>query len=69
MKPIILAGALALMAQAAVAQDMMIHGGPIHTGVEDAPAAEAVIVREGRIVWVGNRADAPRCPPDGRGRR
>ena len=64
MKPIILAGALALMAQAAGAQDMMIHGGPIHTGVEDASAAEAVIVRDGRIAWVGNRADAPATTAD-----
>lgn len=64
MKPIILAGALALMAQAAAAQDMMIHGGPIHTGVENAPAAEAVIVQGGRIAWVGRRADAPQTPAD-----
>ena len=64
MKPIILAGALALMAQAAAAQDMMIHGGPIHTGVEASPVAEAVVVQDGRIAWVGARADAPQTPAD-----
>ena len=37
----------------AQAGDILIHGGPIHTGVEAAPAAEAVLIRDQRIVFVG----------------
>ncbi len=47
--------ALALPAQA---QDLLIRGGAIHTGVDGAPAAEAVLVRDGRIVHVGDAAGA-----------
>lgn len=40
------------------AADLVIWGGMIHTGLERAPEAEAVAVLEGRIVFVGSRADA-----------
>ncbi|WP_372707549.1 amidohydrolase [Brevundimonas sp.] len=55
--------ALALLfvgvAASARAQDMLIRGGPIYTGVDAAPTAEAVLVRDGRVVWVGSLADQP----------
>lgn len=35
------------------AGDLLVHGGPIHTGVEAAPSAEAVLVRDDRILFVG----------------
>jgi predicted amidohydrolase YtcJ len=39
--------------------DLIIHGGPILTMVGDAPAyAEAVVVDDGKIVFVGSDADA-----------
>jgi predicted amidohydrolase YtcJ len=44
---------------AALAQDMLIRGGPIHTGVVAAPSAEVVLVRDGRIVFVGAEAGLP----------
>jgi predicted amidohydrolase YtcJ len=48
--------ALALPAQA---QDLLIRGGTIHTGVEAAPTAEVVIARDGRIAYVGTVDGAP----------
>ena len=48
--------ALALPAQA---QNMMIRGGTIHTGQETAPTAEVVVVRDGRIAFVGAADAAP----------
>lgn len=57
---------LALMmggaASTASAQDLLIHGGPIYTGLTagDTPErVEAVVVREGRIVFVGPAWAAP----------
>ena len=44
------------------AQDLLIRGGPIYTGVDAAPTAEVVLVRDGRIVWVGALADQPAVP-------
>lgn len=44
---------------AALAQDMLIRGGPIHTGVVAAASAEVVLVRDGRIVFVGAEAGLP----------
>ena len=52
---LLLAGA----ASTAAAQDMLIRGGTIHTGVDGAPPAEAVLVRGGRIAWVGAERDQP----------
>jgi predicted amidohydrolase YtcJ len=52
----------ALMASASLAPafagDLLIHGGPIHTGVAAAPTAQAVLVRDDRIVFVGDLAAA-----------
>jgi len=49
------AGALLSKAWAA---DLLIHGGPIHTGVDAAPTAEAVLIRDDRILFVGPLASA-----------
>lgn len=43
---------------AANAGDLLIHGGPIHTGVEAAPSAQAVLIRDDRILFVGDLATA-----------
>jgi predicted amidohydrolase YtcJ len=40
------------------AGDLLIHGGPIHTGVVAAPTAQAVLVRDDRIAFVGDLAAA-----------
>jgi predicted amidohydrolase YtcJ len=42
----------------ALAGDILIHGGPIHTGVAAAPTAQAVLVRDDRILFVGDLAAA-----------
>jgi predicted amidohydrolase YtcJ len=42
----------------AQADDLLIHGGPIHTGVDAAPTAEAVLIRDDRILFVGPLATA-----------
>src|SRR5690606_9290402 len=55
-----LATALMLAAApAALAQNLMIRGGTIHTGDEAQPTAEVVAVRDGRIAYVGAAAGAP----------
>ncbi len=54
-----LAAALALLAAPAFAQDLLIHGGPIYTGVDGASTAEVVHVRDGRIAYVGPAVGAP----------
>ncbi|MGA0607951.1 amidohydrolase [Phenylobacterium sp. VNQ135] len=65
--PAALPAALACLALAACATaapdaspkaDLVIWGGPIHTGVDGAAEAQAVAVREGRIAYVGARAGA-----------
>ncbi|WP_332678539.1 amidohydrolase [Brevundimonas sp.] len=55
---------LAGVAASAEAQDMLIKGGPIYTGVDAAPTAEAVLVRDGRIAWVGALSDQPAVPTE-----
>ena len=46
--------------------DLIIHGGPILTMEGDAPAyAEAVVVDEGKIVFVGGKAEAMQMKADG----
>lgn len=55
----LVAGLLLAVPGAALAQDMLIRGGPIHTGVVAAPPAEVVLVRDGRIVFVGAEAGLP----------
>ncbi|MGV9009347.1 amidohydrolase [Brevundimonas sp.] len=52
---LLLAGA----ATSAQAQNLLIRGGPIYTGVEATPTAEVVQVRDGRIYYVGTFAEAP----------
>jgi predicted amidohydrolase YtcJ len=42
----------------ALAGDILIHGGPIHTGVAAAPTAQAVLIRDDRIAFVGDLAAA-----------
>ncbi|KRA66341.1 amidohydrolase [Caulobacter sp. Root655] len=42
----------------ATAGDILIHGGPIHTGVAAAPAAQAVLIRDDRVLFVGDLAAA-----------
>ena len=55
-----LAAALMLAAApAALAQNLLIRGGTIHTGDEAQPTAEVVAVRDGRIAYVGSAAGAP----------
>lgn len=48
------------LATPALAQpaDLVIWGGPIHTGADRTPAAQAVAVSGGRIAYVGDRAGA-----------
>jgi predicted amidohydrolase YtcJ len=53
-----LAALLASSAVPAFAGDILIHGGPIHTGVAAAPSAEAVLIRDDRIAFVGDLAAA-----------
>lgn len=56
---------LGSVASAAVAQDLVIRGGKIHTGVESAPSADVIVVMDGRIAYVGeDRPDlaAPEIP-------
>lgn len=50
--------ALAPLAGGANAADILIHGGPIHTGVDAAPTAEAVLIRDDKILFVGPLAAA-----------
>lgn len=64
MKPSVTTLAALLLASAAAgtvqAQNLLISGGTIHTGVPtQANPAEVVIVRDGRIAYVGPRAAAP----------
>ncbi|WP_066684733.1 amidohydrolase [Caulobacter sp. CCH9-E1] len=42
----------------AKAGDLLVHGGPIHTGVDAAPTAQAVLIRDDRILFVGDLAAA-----------
>jgi len=56
--------ALALLGGAlpAGAQTMILRGGTIHTGLAGDQTAEAVLVRDGRIAFVGRAADLPPAP-------
>ncbi|MGH6831289.1 MAG: amidohydrolase family protein, partial [Methylocella sp.] len=46
------------------AADLLFFGGPIYTGVETAPAVEAVAVREGKILAAGALADLQKNADD-----
>jgi predicted amidohydrolase YtcJ len=61
-RSLLLALLLAGAATTAQAQNLLIRGGHIYTGVEAAPTAEAVLVRDGRIAWVGAERDQPAVP-------
>lgn len=55
MRRILLAALLAATSfTAANAGDILIHGGAIHTGVDAKPTAEAVLVRDDKILFVGD---------------
>lgn len=59
MRRILLAALLAATSLAtANAGDILIHGGPIHTGVDAAPTAQAVLIRDDRILFVGDLKSA-----------
>ncbi len=59
MRRILLAALLAATSfTAANAGDILIHGGPIHTGVDAKPTAQAVLLRDDRILFVGDLATA-----------
>ncbi|WP_029908220.1 amidohydrolase [Caulobacter sp. UNC358MFTsu5.1] len=53
-----LAALLATTSVPAFAGDILIHGGPIHTGVAATPSAQAVLIRDDRIAFVGDLAAA-----------
>ncbi|HYC69496.1 amidohydrolase [Brevundimonas sp.] len=61
-RTLLLALLLSGAAASAAAQDLLIRGGPIYTGSDAAPTAQAVLVRDGRIVWVGAERDQPAVP-------
>ena len=48
-----LTAALSAVATTAAAQDLVISGGTIHTGIDGAPTAAVVVVTDGRIAFVG----------------
>jgi len=50
---------LASAATTAPAQELLIRGGTIYTGVAEQPTAEVVLVQDGRIAYVGPAAGAP----------
>lgn len=58
-RSIALAAVITALPFAALAQDMVLRGGTIHTGVEAAPTAEVVVVRDGRIAYAGPVGGAP----------
>ncbi len=53
----IIAGIAVTACQPANPPDLIIYGGTIHTGVDGAPTAEAVSIRDARIVAVGSTDD------------
>ena len=59
-----LALATAALPSLAAAATLLIHGGPIYTGVPARPKVEAVVARDGTIVFTGPLAEARRLAPD-----
>jgi predicted amidohydrolase YtcJ len=55
---LLVASAATAPLSAAKAGDLLVHGGPIHTGVAAAPTAQAVLIRDDRILFVGDLAAA-----------
>ncbi|QLQ13974.1 MAG: amidohydrolase [Brevundimonas sp.] len=64
MRPLTLMTLLAAISTASptLAQDLVIRGGTIHTGNEAQPTAEVVVVRDGRIAFVGAESQMPATP-------
>lgn len=58
-RTLLLALLLGSAAWSAQAQELLIHGGKIYTGVDSQPTAEVVLVQDGRIAYVGSAAGAP----------
>lgn len=58
--PLVLSLALAQPATAAEKGDLVIWGGTIRTGIDGDAPAQAVVARDGRVVYVGTRAGARR---------
>lgn len=60
MRRLVLTALLAASAPLSTAKagDLLIHGGPIHTGVDAAPTAQAVLIRNDKILFVGDLAAA-----------
>jgi predicted amidohydrolase YtcJ len=56
---LLLAVALSALSMPVAAQDLLIRGGTIHTGLDGDPPAEIVIARAGRIAYVGPVVGAP----------
>lgn len=57
-----LLGLLPVAVWATPAHDLMLFNGNIHTGDEQRPKAEALMVSGGRVTWVGTDAEAERLP-------
>ena len=58
-RPLTLALLLASAAWSAQAQELLIRGGTIYTGVSAQPTAEVVLVQDGRIAYVGTESGLP----------
>lgn len=58
-RPLFLALLLGSAASSAAAQELLIRGGTIYTGVASQPTAEVVLVQDGRIAYVGPTAGVP----------
>lgn len=56
--------ALSAVSSAAWAQNMLIRGGTIYTGVDGAPPAQMVMVQNGRIAYVGRDQEDVLAPSD-----
>jgi predicted amidohydrolase YtcJ len=59
-RPALLAAGLAVLSapSVAAAAALLIHGCPIYTGVPSRPKVEAVVARDGKIVFTGSLAEA-----------
>lgn len=58
-RPLLLALLLGSAAWSAEAQELLIRGGTIYTGVAAQPTAEVVLVQDGRIAYVGPESGVP----------
>jgi hypothetical protein len=58
-RPLVLALLLGSAAWSAEAQELLIRGGTIYTGLAQQPTAEVVLVQDGRIAYVGPASGLP----------